>query len=222
MGIEQNVSADVTKWYTSPRVLAFCLGLSLVVNFVQYLVRQNRRGLHRALDSKSGMLTYDAWRRLGDREFAKAARRSQEVGVLMIDIDNLKLVNDRVGHLQGDEVLGSVAWTIRVSVRESDAVGRFGGDEFVVLLPSASRGACAAVAERIHAVVDQNAARHAPIPRDLHPITVSIGYAVFPADGASLEQLLERADQALYHAKQAGRNQTFRWRARPSADLDQS
>jgi diguanylate cyclase (GGDEF)-like protein len=116
----------------------------------------------------------------------------------MVDIDRFKQFNDTHGHPAGDRLLQHVSGLIRTSVRQSDIVYRFGGEEFAVLLPDASRSEALAVAERIRAVVESK-------PLDALAVTVSVGvsWAEEPDSG----RLLESADAALYDAKRAGRNQ---------------
>jgi diguanylate cyclase (GGDEF)-like protein len=130
----------------------------------------------------------------------------------VLDLDHFKLVNDRYGHLVGDHVLAAVADAVRAEVREGDVVGRFGGEEFVVLLPGVvgedGRAAAAVVAERIRKRIDTMTVSvpDSPGPLVIDHLTVSIGGATFPGDGGDLSQLLEVADSAMYTAKRAGRN----------------
>jgi diguanylate cyclase (GGDEF)-like protein len=133
--------------------------------------------------------------------------------VLVIDLDHFKAVNDRHGHLAGDEVLAAVADALRGEVRERDLVGRFGGEEFVVLLGPLGpeeEGATelAAVAERIRSRI---AALRVQMPTPDGPLTVgglsaSVGAALYPEHGRDVRSLLHVADTALYAAKRAGRN----------------
>ncbi|OLT08804.1 hypothetical protein BJF90_11630 [Pseudonocardia sp. CNS-004] len=130
--------------------------------------------------------------------------------MLVLDLDRFKAVNDTHGHLAGDRVLAAVAGALRAEVRDRDLVGRFGGEEFVVLLagPVAAAVELEAVAERIRSRV---AGLRVEIPTPDGPLsvaglTVSIGVAVAPAEGADLRTLLQIADTALYAAKRAGRN----------------
>lgn len=208
MAIERSgaTAATITR---ASRTLAVLLSLSIAGNLAQYLARRYYSKFHNAIDSKSGAFTFDSWRGNAEREFSRAFRRPQAIGILMIDIDNMRLVNDSLGHLKGDDILASVAEVIRASVREVDMVGRFGGDEFVVLLPGADREACHAVAERIHWSIRHPTAAMAQSTLKRHPVTVSIGCAMFSVDGSSLKDVLECADRALYDAKRSGRNQTI-------------
>ncbi|WP_028007201.1 GGDEF domain-containing protein [Solimonas flava] len=125
--------------------------------------------------------------------------------VAMLDLDRFKNVNDRYGHAVGDEVLRLFATTVRNAIRPGDALGRYGGEEFLMLLAGTAPAAALAVAERVRlAVANADWPRLAP---DLR-VTVSIGVAA-GKPGETVEQLVERADRAVYAAKQAGRNRTM-------------
>jgi len=133
-----------------------------------------------------------------DRALAQAARRGGQVGLLMLDLDGFKLVNDRFGHVVGDQLLQGVATRLQTSTRDADTVCRFGGDEFVILLPEADgRQGATVVAQKIHASLA------APFLLDGHSITVSActGVALYPLDGIDPAHLLQRADMAMYGAK---------------------
>jgi diguanylate cyclase (GGDEF)-like protein len=151
-------------------------------------------------DAKTGLLNARAWEHLARRELARMRRAARSGAVLVIDIDGFKLVNDRFGHLTGDAVLRRVGAAIAGGVRESDTVGRFGGEEFVALLPGASALEALAVGERLRARV-----RQIQTGADL-AVSVSVGAACWPTDGADLDALLDAADRALYRAKACGRD----------------
>lgn len=162
-------------------------------------------------DSKTGLLNAGAWHTRAEHELLRAARSDRLRAVLVLDLDHFKAVNDKHGHLAGDQVLAAVADALRNEVRDRDLVGRFGGEEFVVLLDGLEGGDSAdlaAVAERIRRRV---AALRVEIPTPDGPLTiagltVSVGGAVHPGDGGDLRALLQIADAALYAAKRAGRN----------------
>jgi diguanylate cyclase (GGDEF)-like protein len=163
------------------------------------------------IDGKTGLLNAVAWHAQAERLLQRSSRADGPRGVLVLDLDHFKAVNDTHGHLVGDQVLVAVAGALRAEVRERDLVGRFGGEEFVVLLAGPAAGAAVemeAVAERIRSRV---AHLRVEIPTPDGPLTVSgltvsIGGAVAPAEGADLRTLLQIADTALYAAKRAGRN----------------
>ncbi|MBZ5561189.1 MAG: diguanylate cyclase [Acidobacteriia bacterium] len=136
---------------------------------------------------------------------AMARRREQPVGVIMMDLDHFKTFNDIHGHEVGDRVLRQFAKTITTSMRETNLASRYGGEEFVLLLPDAGPKACLLVAERIRL-----AALHMVVPsvaeRPLPQVTVSLGIAVFPEHGQTFEEVLQASDKALYESKRGGRN----------------
>ena len=135
---------------------------------------------------------------------AGCQRRGTSIGLLMCDLDFFKQVNDQYGHETGDLLLVETAKALLHTVRESDYVIRFGGEEFLVLLIDVELGEADAVAEKIRQVV---AAVGVQTPSGPLSKTISIGVSVFPADGESLWQTIKFADVALYKAKDAGRNQ---------------
>jgi diguanylate cyclase (GGDEF)-like protein len=160
-------------------------------------------------DAKTGLLNAIAWEQLAKREMARAVRARESVGLLIIDVDRFKVVNDRFGHLAGDAVLRGVGKCLQTSMREYDAVGRFGGEEFVAVLPTADDSEAMVVAERTRARVNQlrvsDFVEGIPEDSDLN-LAVSIGVSCMPADGQELVELLHAADGALYRAKAMGRN----------------
>jgi diguanylate cyclase (GGDEF)-like protein len=165
------------------------------------LVRRLRAAA--STDAKTGLLNAAGWEQLAQRELARAAREGGPLAILIIDIDRFKLVNDRYGHLVGDRVLRDVARRLAGGVRAYDVVGRFGGEEFVVVLPATAVGDALRVAERLRTRVNELP----PLPlSDMAVVSVSIGVACFPVDGADLAGLVAAADGALYRAKTAGRD----------------
>jgi len=138
-----------------------------------------------------------------DEELKRSARHNLPLAFLMLDIDHFKECNDNFGHLTGDVVLKEVAARIKACVREIDLVGRYGGEEFSLLLPDTDKEGAGFVAERICSSI----ARQKIEAYDEHTkVTVSIGVAAFPEDAAVTQHLIDKSDQALYRAKQKGRN----------------
>jgi len=168
----------------------------------------------RLLDSMKQQANVDVLTGLYNRRFveeyarklmAMARRRDQPVGVIMMDLDHFKTFNDVYGHELGDRILREFAKTVTVAMRETNLAARFGGEEFVVLLPDAGPKACMLVAERIRQAVMRMAVSSGtdkPLPQ----LTVSLGIAVFPEHGTSFEELLVASDKALYESKRSGRN----------------
>ena len=138
-----------------------------------------------------------------EREIARASRTSRRFSLLMLDLDGLKPINDRFGHYFGDRMLQAVAEAIRQHIRLIDTAARYGGDEFVVLLPETDTDGAAVVAEKLRRSV---AAIRLNAGTDLLSSTASIGVVAFPDDGRTADALTNRADQVMYGAKRAGRN----------------
>jgi diguanylate cyclase (GGDEF)-like protein len=150
---------------------------------------------------------------IAEREFARASRYHSPFSILMLDIDHFKQVNDRYGHLIGDEVIRSVATIIQNSLRREDCVARFGGEEFVILLPGTDTPSAMVVANWISGLIASVSFAN---PTHSIAVTVSIGIATFRRDDRDLDSLLGRADKALLCAKRQGRDRCIVH----SADLD--
>jgi diguanylate cyclase (GGDEF)-like protein len=172
-------------------------------------IRENLRLLgelhHLAtVDSLTGLLARRHFFELAEREVALARRSRRPLAAMMMDVDRFKAINDAVGHAAGDAILAAVGARVRSALREGDLVGRYGGDELVVLMPETGLEEALAVADRLHAAVES-----APVETERGPMAVSLSIGVAAAEGAvDLDELLARADHALYEAKQAGRRTT--------------
>lgn len=147
--------------------------------------------------SRRGLFSY------AQQEFARAERSSEPVAVLMIDIDNFKLINDTWGHVKGDKILESLAQAVKKELRESDLFGRIGGDEFSVILPSTDSEEAGAIAERIRKTVYTLLGR---LKSESCVFSCSIGMTIKRGDDISFDRALLLADRALYRSKLAGRN----------------
>lgn len=155
------------------------------------------------LDGLTGLLNRGAWEESAMLEQDRANRNGRVYSAIMIDVDHFKAFNDTLGHQAGDDCLREVAKRIRQALRGIDLVGRYGGEEFVVLAPETAVAAAAQVAERVRkAVFDLNVAH--PESQCADRVTVSVGVA--DSTGRDWEQTLKLADDALYQAKREGRN----------------
>jgi diguanylate cyclase (GGDEF)-like protein len=140
-----------------------------------------------------------------EREVRRAARAAQSLGLLMIDLDHFKNFNDTYGHDAGDAVLRETGASLTKGIRAEDLVCRFGGEEFVVILPTADLEAACARAERLRSKMKELTILHQG--RSMGMLTISVGVAVFPEHGTSPKELMAAADAALYEAKRDGRDQ---------------
>jgi diguanylate cyclase (GGDEF)-like protein len=143
-------------------------------------------------------------------ETARAQRTNESLACLFMDVDHFKAVNDQHGHQLGDQVLREIAGLIREQLRASDVLGRYGGEEFSALLVNASNDSALEIAERIRAIIEQQT--FTTSEDQTMSVTISIGVATLPTDcsevdtGSLSEDLVDRADQAVYRAKHNGRN----------------
>lgn len=228
IGIHSLIGSAIVAPVVSPNGIAGALCLTraakkpfagvrpeLITWAARYLSDTVLRVLHQAVaewHARQDPLTDLSNRRTFDREFAAtlqaAVAAGNSCGLLMMDIDRFKSINDRYGHLVGDEVLRCVSRVLKESVTRLSAgspglAARFGGEEFAVLLPGVQRQEAAWIGETLRAAVEVM-----PIhtPQSQVNVTISVGAAVFPEHGRSAEELLAAADAALYEAKEAGRN----------------
>lgn len=177
-------------------ILLFSIGLLLL-----YFERMVEENLHLAThDELSQLLNRRAIDAGGERELELSVRLKRPLTVAFIDIDMFKHFNDEFGHASGDIVLADVASILTDACRNIDLVGRYGGEEFLIVLPGMNREDAATIGQRLVEAVR----RYRFL--GLHPVTISVGLATLPAEACSWDQLLRRADAALYEAKSLGRN----------------
>jgi diguanylate cyclase (GGDEF)-like protein len=185
----------------------------LVRRFLMHaqLVAQSR------IDAKTGLLNVSTWEREAAAELSRAARTRSSVSLALIDIDHFKSVNDTHGHLVGDKALRAVSDALISQLRDYDLAGRFGGEEFVILLPKTTENDARNVAERLRAHI---AGLAVPVDDSEDPLcvklTISIGVASIDGTRQELTDLVAAADAALYYAKQAGRNRTHVFASAPA------
>jgi diguanylate cyclase (GGDEF)-like protein len=198
-------------------LVTFCLASSWIalvfafpfITLLQRSLRHARLLKDSRADSKTGLLNAATWERESAVEVARAVRTKTALAVAMVDIDRFKTINDMYGHLFGDQVLRELARTMTTMLREYDLVGRFGGEEFSVLLPMTKAPEAISIAERIRSKIAALSiiAPGAAGGERVH-VTVSIGVAALDAGSdKTLPELLAAADAALYRAKRCGRDQ---------------
>ena len=153
-------------------------------------------------DDVTGLANHRALIQVLNAELERSRRYERPLGVLFIDLDHFKAVNDSFGHDAGDGTLAAFGEVVSAALRDIDTIARWGGEEFIALLPETDLSGATAVAERIC----ERVAEHAFGPIGGAAVTCSIGVAAFPTHGAGYDELLSRADAAMYRAKRAGRN----------------
>ena len=163
-----------------------------------------------ATDGLTGLLNHRGAQERLRREIEAAAAAGRSLSVVVLDLDHFKQINDSHGHAEGDKALAAAAAKLRSVVRDGDAVGRLGGEEFVLVLPGVTGEPAAEAAERARAAL-------AEVLVGRRHLECSAGVATFPEDAHEAADLLERADTALYAAKHAGRRQTRRYAANLAA-----
>jgi diguanylate cyclase (GGDEF)-like protein len=195
--IRADAHSLVTLWNVF-MVCAFFAVFALIVSELNHLL-EKERALART-DFLTGTRNRMAFLNEVDQEILRAVRHGQPVSLVYVDLDDFKAVNDRLGHREGDRLLLAVGQTLMQTIRGIDTVARLGGDEFVILLPNADTDAAATVAPRIRQAL------LARMKQDLWPVTFSIGVLTCPIPPGSAEQLIHRADELMYRAKQQGKD----------------
>jgi diguanylate cyclase (GGDEF)-like protein len=157
-------------------------------------------------DSLTGLHTRRYLMERFGEEFARTGLKGLSLSILMIDVDHFKKINDEYGHLAGDQVLREVGHMITQTIREVDIAGRYGGEEFCVILPDTDKQGALLAADRVRlAIADQKIRAY---DASVH-VTVSIGVATIPEDAHHMGELMDKADWALYRAKRLGRNRAI-------------
>jgi diguanylate cyclase (GGDEF)-like protein len=187
-------------------MIAFALPF---VTLLQRSFRHTQLAGEARVDGKTGLLNAATWQREAHTEVSRAVRTHTPLAVAMMDIDHFKAVNDTYGHLAGDAVLAGISAALRGLLRDYDIVGRFGGEEFAILLPHTTAAEATDIAERLRLrlakIITPVTAGAESVPLR---ITASIGVAALEEARRDLDELLAAADSALYQAKQSGRNMT--------------
>ena len=157
-------------------------------------------------DSLTEMSTRRYFMERFEEELNRAKNRRSGLAFLMIDVDHFKKFNDQYGHMVGDQILREMGGIIKENIREIDIAGRYGGEEFCVVLPDTDEKGGVYVAERIRVAAEKTQIKSYDTKVN---ITISIGLAGFPKSGRTLPELIQKADKALYKAKESGRNQVI-------------
>jgi diguanylate cyclase (GGDEF)-like protein len=184
----------------APVLLAGYLTTMLAAD-IRYVVERVR--LMSQTDELTGLINMRGFMPLLERETGRAQRYDRPFGLLMVDCDNLKEVNDTHGHAAGNRLLAFVVERMREVLRATDAIARYGGDEFLVLLPETHAEGARLVAERLRSAVESGSLE---LDGRIIPTTISVGVASYPGDGREVRELIDRADRAMYRSKQRGKN----------------
>lgn len=205
------VAAPGSQPMTPLTIAAVAINLTALVllAYVALVIAQEQRRARDAairlstIDPLTGLFNRTFFFAAVDREIARSARSGRGFCLLMMDLDDLKTINDRNGHYYGDRVLGGVGTVIRSGVRRIDTAARYGGDEFVVLLPETDPTGAYVLAEKVRIGVTE---LHVPVDGSKINPTMSVGVVSFPADGRTSDELMISADQAMYMSKRSGKN----------------
>jgi diguanylate cyclase (GGDEF)-like protein len=156
-------------------------------------------------DGLTGLVNHKTFYEILEKELWRSRRYGGQISLIMVDVDNLKKINDTHGHRAGDKVIKEVSRRIKECIRQIDTAARYGGDEFAVILPNTALNDATIVAQRMVSAV---AGTPTTWKKELIPLSISVGLGQYDAD-ANPEDITSRSDQALYSAKKAGKN-TFR------------
>lgn len=196
----QTISSQVSS------ALSYALAIEQTSQLLDGLAGENRELSQQATrDGLTGLANHRTLQQvLSDLCASHTPQHPRVFSLVMIDVDHFKMYNDMHGHPEGDAALAQVARVLSSGLRQNDLAARYGGEEFALVLRGTSKSDAEAIADRLRRdVADQ------PCPRG--PLTISLGVAEFPTDGANPGEIIDRADKALYHAKVTGRNRVVVW-----------
>jgi len=207
LGYESNTRSliNLTYWGELLALLSPMILVAYITTMLSADIRLAIDKIKRVSDTDDLTEIYNmrAFSSILQRAFKLAVRHAHPLCIVMIDCDNLKTVNDTHGHDAGNRLLRHVVRGIREELRASDVLARFGGDEFIALLPETEGRGGKEMAERIRRAVERS---KLDLRGDDVVSTVSIGVSSYPSDGGNLEVIMDKADKAMYRAKQKGRN----------------
>ncbi len=197
-------TTQLQVWACLPMLTLYPLALGMVCYRLAIKLSEHKRTLSALsrTDSLTGLLNHGAWKDLLQLKFRECSQRHEQAVIALIDIDHFKTINDTYGHLIGDSVLRQLSVELKCNLRESDLAGRYGGDEFCVILPNMPLNQAVDVMERLRSVLQDY--RHGEVP-ELR-VSLSIGLAAYQPSFTDATAWLDDADKALYTAKNTGRN----------------
>ncbi|ADL52498.1 diguanylate cyclase [Clostridium cellulovorans] len=179
-----------------------------IIPLVTFIIEKHQLAMIASIDKLTKAYTRKALESYMIQQLEHSKNNDEEFSLIIFDVDKFKDINDTFGHQTGDLVLSSICKVILSSIRKHDICGRYGGEEFIVLLPNTSTNEALEIAERLRIKVEE-----AKILGDRRDVTISLGISSYPIHGSDISKLVKRADQALYMAKETGRNKSFLWEA---------
>ncbi|QXQ17611.1 diguanylate cyclase [Pseudomonas tolaasii] len=204
-GIKFNPNVSLTQVYTClPMLTLYPMAIGMVCYQLAIKLSEHKRALSALsrIDSLTGLLNHGSWKDLLNLKFHKCQQQEGQATIALIDIDHFKQINDSYGHIVGDAVLRQLAQELRHHLRENDLAGRYGGDEFCVILPQMPLEEAARIMEQMRETFSNYRNPHIPELR----VSLSIGLADFQPSYIDAAMWLNAADRALYAAKDTGRN----------------
>ncbi len=179
---------------------------SMLTNLLNLSIENYHLKMTASIDKLTSVYMRKHFEKMFKDEMLQARINKCEFALVMCDIDKFKSVNDSYGHRKGDEVLSRIGSILKANLRSVDLVGRYGGEEFIILLPNTNKIAAKSVIEKIRRIIENT-----DLLCEKNPVTISCGISNFPEHGYFEDELIEKADQALYHAKETGRNKSVVW-----------
>jgi diguanylate cyclase len=204
-GLRFNPSVSVAQVYAClPMLTLYPMAIGMICYQLAIKLSEHKRALSALsrIDSLTGLLNHGSWKDLLHLKFHKCQQQHTHATIALIDIDHFKQINDTHGHIVGDAVLRQLSLELRRNLRENDLAGRYGGDEFCVILPQMSQDEAARVMERMREIFSNYRAPNIPELR----VSLSIGLADYQPSFTDAAMWLNAADRALYAAKDTGRN----------------
>ena len=207
MGVEQGADDFLVKPINQREIQARILALLRKKSYLDQIFAHYEMALSSAImDDLTGLYNRAYFINSLELEIKRSQRQKYPIALAMLDIDDFKLYNDRIGHLDGDMLLREISQVIRLSVREVDMAVRYGGEEFAIIMPYTDREDAVKVAERVLDMVRSHPYSNNRIAK-VKPVSMSAGIAVFPEDAQSVNALICSADEMLYKAKRGGKDQ---------------